>query len=300
MTTSAAEARTQMTATGRVHVQGLPDLGRAYVIGVLNVTPDSFSDGGSYLDPDAAIAHGIAMSESGADLVDVGGESTRPGAERIEAATEIDRTVLVVAALAARGIAVSIDTTRAEVAAAALDAGAVLVNDVSGGAADREMYGLIARREVPYVLMHSRGASVDMAQRAVYGDVVPDVRDELAQRLTAAIAAGVDVTRIVLDPGIGFHKTAAHNWALLSQLGVLAELGRPLLVGTSRKSFLGRLLVDANGDPRPASGRDVATHATTALAVAAGAWGVRVHDVGGSADAVRVASAWMTAGGHRA
>jgi dihydropteroate synthase len=292
-----------MKAVARAHragVLGLPDHGRAYVVGVLNVTPDSFSDGGTYLAPAAAVQHGLELAAAGADLVDVGGESTRPGAERIDASTEIARAVPIVAALTEHGVRVSIDTTRAEVAAAALAAGAAVVNDVSGGAGDPEMYALVARREVPYILMHSRGASVDMAARAVYDDVVIDVRDELAERLAAAVAAGIDPARIVLDPGIGFHKNAAHNWALLGRLHVLAELGRPLLVGTSRKSFLGRLLADDQGEPRPAGERDTATHATSALAVAAGAWGVRVHDVAGSVDAVRVAEAWRAAEGPSA
>lgn len=276
---------------------GLPDYGRTAVVGVLNVTPDSFSDGGAYLDPQAAFRHGIELAAAGADLVDVGGESTRPGAQRVDVAVEIDRAIPIVRALAERGIGVSIDTTRAEVAAAALDAGAMVVNDVSGGLADPQMYGLIAHRDVPYIVMHSRGSSVDMAARAVYDDVVTDVRAELAQRLAAAVAAGVDPGRVVLDPGIGFHKLAAHNWALLGQLPALAELGRPLLIGTSRKSFLGRLLAGPAGEPRPAAGRDTATHATSALAALAGAWGVRVHDVAGSVDAVRVAQAWRAAEG---
>jgi len=265
-------------------------------VGILNVTPDSFSDGGAYLDPQVAVTHGVQLAAAGADLVDVGGESTRPGAARVDAATETARAVPVVAALAAQGIAVSIDTTRAEVAEAALDAGAVLVNDVSGGTADPGMYRVLARRGVPCVLMHSRGASADMAARAVYADVVREVRDELADRMAAAVAAGVDAAQIVLDPGIGFHKNSRHNWQLLAHLGDLAALGRPLLVGTSRKSFLGRLLAGPGGEPRPVADRDLATHATTALAVLNGAWGVRVHDVAGSVDAVRVAQAWAAAG----
>lgn len=264
-------------------------------MGVVNVTPDSFSDGGRHFDTATAIEHGLALVVAGADLVDVGGESTRPGAVRIDAAEEIRRAVPVVRELAAAGVRVSIDTMRRETAAAALAAGAVMVNDVSGGAADPDLPRLVADAGVPYVVMHWRGHSADMQQRADYTDVVGEVCSELAGRVAAVVDAGVDPDQIVLDPGIGFAKTPAHNWALLAHLDRLAELGRPLLVGASRKSFLGSLL-GADGTPRDSDDRADATVAVTALAAAAGAWGVRVHDVRGNADAVRVVAAVVAAG----
>jgi dihydropteroate synthase len=268
--------------------------GRTLVMGVLNVTPDSFSDGGRWWDPTAAVRHGLAMVADGADVVDVGGESTRPGASRVGVEEERRRVLPVVRGLVEAGAVVSVDTMRAAVAAAALDAGAALVNDVSGGLADPAMLPLVAERGCPVVLMHWRGHSVDMQARAVYRDVVAEVRDELEQRLDAAVAAGVVDEQVVLDPGLGFAKEADHNWALLARLDVLASLGRPLLVGASRKSFLGSLLGDAAG-PRPAAEREAATTAVTALAAAAGVWGVRVHEVRPSADAVRVAARWREA-----
>ena len=275
-------------------VLGAPPAGRTLVMGVVNVTPDSFSDGGVYGDPAEASAAGIAMLADGADLIDVGGESTRPGAARVSPREELRRVLPVVAELAAAGAAVSVDTSRAEVAAAALDAGACIVNDVTGGA-DPEMFALVAGRRVPYVLMHGRGPSLDMQQRAQYADVVGEVRTELAGRLQAAQEAGIGSGALILDPGIGFAKSADHNWALLASLDELQELGQPLLVGTSRKSFLGRLLPDSAGRPRPVDRRDAATVATTALAAAHGAWAVRVHAVRASADAIRVAAAWRQA-----
>jgi dihydropteroate synthase len=272
-------------------VLGVPAAGRTLVMGVINVTPDSFSDGGVYADPQEAIGAGVAMLAEGADLIDVGGESTRPGAARISPQEERRRILPVVTELAAAGARVSVDTSRAEVAAAALDAGACLVNDVTGGG-DPEMFVLVAQRRVPYVLMHGRGPSLDMQKRAHYSDVVAEVCSELAARLQAAQLAGIAADALILDPGIGFAKNAEHNWALLASLDHLEQLGRPLLVGTSRKSFLGALLPDAAGHPRPVDRRDAATVATTALAAAHGAWAVRVHEVRASADAVRVAAAW--------
>jgi dihydropteroate synthase len=260
-------------------------------MGIVNVTPDSFSDGGSYAGPDEAVQAGTGMVAAGADIVDVGGESTRPGALRVDEAEELRRVQPVVARLAAAGVTVSVDTTRSRVAAAALDAGAVLVNDVSG-AREPDLLDLVAERGVPYVLMHSRGTSAQMARRAVYGDVVPEVAAELSARLEAVVAAGVAEDRVIVDPGIGFAKTAEHNWELLARLGEIAALGRPMLVGTSRKSFLGALLAAADGTPRPVTDRDDATQATTALLAAAGVWAVRVHAVRPAADAVRVAGAW--------
>jgi dihydropteroate synthase len=275
--------------------------GRCVVMGVLNVTPDSFSDGGCFADTRSAVAHGLAMHAAGADYVDVGGESTRPGADRVDADEECRRVVPVVAELVAAGVRVSVDTTRAEVAAAALAAGAELVNDVSGGLADAGMARLVADAGVPWVLMHWRGHSREMYAAARYGDVVTEVSAELTARVEDVVAAGVAPEQLVLDPGLGFAKRAEHNWALLAGLDRLVGLGLPVLVGASRKSFLGRLLADADGTVRPAEQRDAASLATTVLAAEAGAWGVRVHDAEASADAVRtvaaVRAARRTAGG---
>ncbi len=271
----------------------LPDPGRCVVMGVLNVTPDSFSDGGRYLDRDDAVAHGVELRVQGADLVDVGGESTRPGAHRVDARTEIARVVPVLRELVAHGVPCSVDTTRAAVAEAALEAGAVMVNDVSGGLADPAMAPTMARCRVPWILMHWRGHSARMDELASYADVVAEVRAELVARVDAAVHAGVDPGALVLDPGLGFAKTAAHNWALLGNLDVLANLGFPLLVGPSRKRFLGALLAGPDGNPRRAEDRDTATAAVSALAAAAGVWGVRVHDVAASRDAITVAAAWQ-------
>jgi dihydropteroate synthase len=270
----------------------LPDPGRCVVIGIINVTPDSFSDGGRYLDRDDAVAHGLALRAQGADLVDVGGESTRPGARRVDAATEIARVVPVLRALAASGVPCSVDTTRAAVAEAALEAGAVIVNDVSGGLADPAMAPAMARCRVPWILMHWRGHSEKMDELASYQDVVAEVRAELVARVDAAVLAGVDPAALLLDPGLGFAKKAAHNWALLRHLDALTELGFPVLVGASRKRFLGTLLADRDGVPRRCDGRDTATAVVSALAAVAGAWGVRVHDAAASRDAVAVAAAW--------
>lgn len=271
-------------------VRGLPEIGRCRVVGVVNVTPDSFSDGGRHFDTATAIEHGLALASAGADLVDVGGESTRPGADRVDATEEIRRAVPVVRELARAGVLVSIDTMRRETAAAALAAGAVMVNDVSGGAADRDLPRLVAATGVPYVVMHWRGHSAKMQQLADYRDVVAEVGAELMASVDAVVSAGVALDQIVLDPGLGFAKTAAHNWALLAHLDQLEALGRPLLIGASRKSFLGGLLAE-DGTPRDSDDRADATVAITALAAAAGAWGVRVHDVRGNADAVRVVAA---------
>ncbi len=266
-----------MTSTGTV------------VMGVLNVTPDSFSDGGRWLDRGAAVAHGLELWRQGAGLVDVGGESTRPGAGRVDTATELNRVLPVVRELAAAGVAVSIDTMRAEVARACVEAGAVLVNDVSGGLADPQMLPGVAELGVDYVAMHWRAHSAQMADRACYDDVVLDVRDELAQRVGAALEAGVRPERLVVDPGLGFAKTAEHNWALLAGLDVLAGLGHRVLVGVSRKRFLGALLADpGTGEPRPPGERDAATLAVTTLLATRGVWAVRTHTVRPHVDAVRV------------
>ena len=265
-------------------------------MGVLNVTPDSFSDGGRYTDLAAAVEHGIAMHRDGADLVDVGGESTRPGAERVDAATETGRVVPVIRELARAGVPLSIDTTRASVAGAALEAGAVLVNDVSGGLADPEMAGIVRAAGCPWILMHWRGHSRHMTELARYADVVAEVRAELTERVAAAVEAGVDPGRLIIDPGIGFAKNAEHNWALSAHLDELIALGYPVLFAASRKSYLGRLLAGPDGAPRPVDGREAATLATSVLAVAAGAWGVRVHDVRATVDALAV---WRATGSPR-
>ena len=273
----------------------LPAEDRCLVMGVVNVTPDSFSDGGQWYGADAAIAHGLDLAAQGADIVDVGGESTRPGAQRIDEATELRRVGPVVTELVRAGLTVSIDTMRARVAEFALDAGAQLVNDVSGGLADPDLPRLVAAAGVSYVVVHWRGHSHDMYARAVYADVVTEVRDELAKRVDAVVHAGVDPGRIVLDPGLGFGKRPEHNWPLLArlaELGTLAAGTFPVLVGASRKGFLGRLLAGPDGTPRPLADRDQATVAVTALAAAAGAWCVRVHQVPPNVDAVRVAAAW--------
>lgn len=272
--------------------QALADLNRTLVMGILNVTPDSFSDGGRWADARGAIDRGLRLHADGADLVDVGGESTRPGAGRITVEEELDRVLPVVCELVTAGVPVSIDTMRARVAEACVSEGAVLVNDVSGGQADPEMLPWLATCEVPYVAMHWRGPSDVMEDLATYDDVVAEVREELAARLEALVAAGVAVDRVVLDPGLGFAKRSPHNWALLRDLDQLRSLGRPLLVGASRKRFLGDLLADDLGEPRPFDGRDAAGDAVTALAAAAGVWCVRVHEVGASRDAVLVAREW--------
>jgi dihydropteroate synthase len=262
--------------------------GRPVIMGVVNVTPDSFSDGGFWFEPSAAVAHGRALVTEGADLVDVGGESTRPGAQRPSVAEELRRVLPVVEALSADGVVVSVDTMRAEVAERALDAGASLVNDVSGGLADPDMVALVAERGCPYVAMHWRGHSTHMQSRAVYDDVVAEVCQELAVRRDAILAAGVAAERLVLDPGLGFAKHAPHNWALLAHLDALLALGQPVLVGASRKTFLGRIGVAADAAPRPPSDRDLATAATSIVCAQGRVWGVRVHDVVGTRDAFAV------------
>jgi dihydropteroate synthase len=267
-------------------------------MGVVNVTPDSFSDGGRWYGADAAIEHGLELVAQGADIVDVGGESTRPGARRVPEEEELRRVGPVVTELVRAGVPVSIDSMRAPVARFAVDAGALVVNDVSGGLADPEMPRLVAAAGVSYVVVHWRAQSHDMYSRAVYADVVREVRDELTRRVDAVVAAGVDPGRIVVDPGLGFSKRQEHNWALLANLPDIGVLGGgtfPVLVGASRKRFLGALLAGPDGTPRPFGGCDGATVAVTALAAAAGAWCVRVHQVPGNADAVRVAAAWRRA-----
>jgi dihydropteroate synthase len=264
---------------------------RLVVIGVLNVTPDSFSDGGRFTSLDDAVAHGCRLADDGADLVDVGGESTRPGADRVDAAEEERRVIPVIEALVANGVRVSIDTYRAVVAERALAAGASVVNDVSGGLGDPDMAAVVRAAGCPWILMHWRGHSRRMQDLAHYVDVVDDVRRELAERVEAANQAGISSDRIVIDPGLGFAKTAEHNWALLAHLDVLVGFGLPVLIGASRKSFLGRVLADPAGTPRPVDEREAATVALTAYAATQGAWGVRVHDVRANVDAARTIAA---------
>ncbi|QZA17398.1 dihydropteroate synthase [Mycobacterium malmoense] len=263
------------------------------VMGVLNVTDDSFSDGGRYFDADDAVAHGLAMAAEGAGIVDVGGESTRPGAARIDPRVETSRVVPVVKELAAQGITVSIDTMHADVARAALQSGARIVNDVSGGRADPAMAPLLAEAGVPWVLMHWRPVSSDRPHAVPhYRDVVAEVRAELLASIDAAVAAGVDPDKLVIDPGLGFAKTGQHNWALLHALPQFVATGIPVLLGASRKRFLGTLLAGPDGSPRPPDGRETATAVISALAAVHGAWGVRVHDVRASVDALKVVAAW--------
>jgi len=272
---------------------GMPiaDPGRCLVMGILNVTPDSFSDGGRYVDSATAVAAGIALQAGGADIVDVGGESTRPGADRVSLAEERRRVLPVVEALAAAGVPVSVDTMRAEIASECVSAGAVMVNDVSGGLADPEMLATVAQLSVPYVVMHWRAHGDRMDQQATYNDVVTEVREELLTRLAACAEAGIRGDRLIIDPGLGFAKQPEHNWSLLRQLDAFIGMGYPLLLGASRKRFLGSLLAHAQ-QPRDIAGRAAATVAMSSLAAAAGVWAVRVHDVRENADAVRVAAAW--------
>lgn len=279
---------------------GLPtrlrELDRSLVMAVLNVTPDSFSDGGRWFDADAAVTRGRRLALDGADLVDVGGESTRPGASRVAEAEELRRVLPVVSALASEGIAVSVDTMRARVATAAVEAGAVLVNDVSGGLADPAMLESVASLGCPYVAMHWRAPSAEMAGHARYGEVAADVTAELAARVDAAVAAGIAPGSVAVDPGIGFAKEAEHNWAVLTRLDHLAELGHPILVGVSRKRFLGSLLATPDGAPRAVGERDVASAVLAGLLAANGVWAIRAHDVAATRDAVAVGAAWAHGG----
>jgi dihydropteroate synthase len=264
-----------------------------HVMGVVNVTDDSFSDGGLFLDRDRAIEHGVELAAQGASIVDVGGESTRPGATRIEPAVEMARVLPVIKELAGQGLTVSIDTMHADVARAALENGAQIVNDVSGGRADKNMAPLLADAKAPWVLMHWRSVRA-VKPHAVpqYRDVVGEVRSELLASVDAAVAAGVDPANLIIDPGLGFAKTGEHNWELLRALPELVNTGIPVLVGASRKRFLGTLLAGADGEPRPPDGRETATAVISALAAQCGVWGVRVHDVRATVDALEVLRAW--------
>jgi dihydropteroate synthase len=254
-------------------------------MGVVNVTPDSFSDGGLFLDPEAAVAHGRQLAAAGAEILDVGGESTRPGAEPVGEAEELARVVPVIARLADVEVEVSVDTSKAAVAAAALDAGATIVNDVTALRGDADMASLCAERGATVVLMHMLGEPRTMQRDPRYDDVVEDVKAFLGERLEAAVAGGIEEERVWLDPGIGFGKTGAHNMELLRRLGELRELGRPLVIGTSRKSFLGKI------DGSPADRRLGGTIASSVLAAAEGADVLRVHDVAEVRQALTVAAA---------
>jgi dihydropteroate synthase len=261
------------------------------LMGVVNVTPDSFSDGGRWLEPEAAVAHGRDLLADGADILDIGGESTRPGATRPVVEEELGRVIPVITALAADGAVVSVDTMRSEVAEAALAAGATMVNDVSGGLADPRILEVVAAAGAPYIAMHWRAHADHMRDFAVYDGpdgVVGAVRDELSERVEAILAAGIAQDRIILDPGLGFAKHGEHNWQLLRDLGPLKALGFPLLVGASRKSFLGRLLADVRGTTRPVEMREHANTALTVHLAQQGVWGLRVHDVRAARDALRV------------
>jgi dihydropteroate synthase len=270
---------------------------RVRVMGVVNVTDDSFSDGGHYLDAERAVERGLALAADGAAIIDVGGESTRPGAVRIDPRVETTRVVPVIKALAAQGITVSIDTMHTSVAKAALESGAQIVNDVSGGRADPNMAGLIVEAGVSWVLMHWRPLSADCPHEVPhYRDVVAEVRAELLAGVDDAVAAGVDPAKLIIDPGLGFAKAGQHNWELLHALPELVCAGIPVLVGASRKRFLGGLLAAPDGAVRPPGGRETATAVVSALAALHGVWGVRVHDVRASVDALKVVDAWLQAG----
>ncbi len=261
------------------------------VMGILNVTPDSFSDGGRWLRPDAATAHGAALAQAGADIVDVGGESTRPGAQRVSPDEELARVLPVIEALTGQGIRVSIDTMRAATARAAVSAGASIVNDVSGGLADPEMASTVAQLDVDYICMHWRAHSTQMDAEDVYTDVVAEVRDELGARVAALTAAGVKKDRIILDPGLGFSKVGQSNWPLLAGIPNWSG-GMRVLIAASRKRFLGAAIGRPQSNPTE---REAATTAVTSLAVASGIWGVRVHDVTAARDAIAVVAAWQDA-----
>jgi dihydropteroate synthase len=240
------------------------------IMGILNVTPDSFADGGRHNEFDAAVARGLEMIAEGVDIIDIGGESTRPGAERVSEAEEITRTIPVITELAKHGVKISIDTMRASTAEAAIKAGASIINDVSGGLADPLMLQTAARLGVPYIAMHWRGQSKDMNSKAIYNDVVIDVISELQERITAALDAGIEVSNLIIDPGLGFAKDAEHNWEIIDSVDSFVDLGYPVLIGASRKRFLGGESPDE---------REQATIDLTKRLATTGVWAVRVHSV---------------------
>lgn len=279
-------------ASELVRIRPLPtNRRRPIIIGVLNVTPDSFSDGGEYLATDAAIAHAVQLRSQGADLIDVGGESTRPGAERVDPAVELRRVLPVLRALIERGIPASVDTMNAATAQAAVDVGVRVINDVSGGLADPEMHRTVAATGARYIVSHWRGHSETMGELTHYDDVVLDVREALKSRIAELLVWGVSPDRIIIDPGLGFAKTNEHNWALLAALSTLVSLGYPVLIGASRKRFLAPFAPEG----APTSARDAATATISALAAAAGVWGVRVHDVPSTVASLDVWGAWNQA-----
>lgn len=274
-----------------LHPSGLPEnlrnLDRTLVMGVLNVTPDSFSDGGRFFDSKVAINHALQMITDGADIIDIGGESTRPGSDRISAQEELDRVMPVISALVDSGVAISIDTMRTEVAREAIEAGACMVNDVSGGKSDPGILNYVASLKTPFILMHWRGPSNIMNTLTDYQDVVVDVTAEISKQVDVAVAAGIARERIVIDPGIGFAKTVDQNWPILKHLDVLEGLGLPILMGASRKKFLGELLAK-EGVARDSDERESATTAISTIMAVRGLWAVRVHDVKSSSDAIAV------------
>ena len=278
-----------------MRVLGLPEFlhkpKRTLVMGIINVTPDSFSDGGENAATESAVMRGIQMIREGVDIIDIGGESTRPGAPRISAEEEKARVLPVLRALSDYDTVLSIDTMRAEVAEEAIAAGASIVNDVSGGLADSDMPRLIADVRVPYVVMHWRGFSDSMQKLAVYEVTAKEVRHELAERIEKLTKAGVEIDQLILDPGLGFAKEPDHNWDVLQAIESFEKLKRPLLVGASRKRFLGTLLHDGEGD-RDVKEREAATIAVTTMLAERKVWGVRVHNVRDSRDAIEVVTRW--------
>ncbi len=277
-------------------VSAAPSRHRTLIMGVLNVTPDSFSDGGRYLDTEAAIKRGMQLVEEGADIVDIGGESTRPGAARVTLEQEQLRIIPVIGALARAGVAVSVDTMNASTALQAIDYGAKYINDVSGGIADFFMARVIRESDAMFIASHWRGHSVEMDAQAFYKDAPSDIARELGDRVTALLAEGVRPEQLIVDPGLGFAKNAEHNWQMLGRLGDLMALGYPLLVGASRKRFLSSLLPD----DATMEDRDAATVAVSVLAAQAGAWGVRVHAVARTYAALRVLDSWEHGAASRA
>jgi dihydropteroate synthase len=272
----------------------VPARRRPVIVGVLNVTPDSFSDGGRFSRVDVAVSHAVSLRAAGADFIDVGGESTRPGAARIDPFVEQKRVIPVLKALVEREIPVSIDTMNASTAQAAVDVGVLVVNDVSGGLADPDMYRVVAETNVHYIASHWRTPGNATDDEAVYSDVVKEVRNALKARIAELLVWGISPDKIVLDPGLGFAKTADHNWALLKALPTLESIGYPILIGASRKRFLAPFAEDG----APSSERDFATAVISALAAQARVWGVRVHDVASTAAALDVWAAWSAGGVH--